>query len=125
MTGWFARPVLHVTSVETSVRFYVDRLGFTNPWRYEESGRSRIAQAERQGCALLLSDQWPDKVGRGLIFVSFNLAPEDQIAALDALRAELDANGVPVKEGSWGYRVLVVDDPDGNQLFFNYPNETA
>jgi hypothetical protein len=44
---------------------------------------------------------------------------------LDALRAELEAKGVPVKEGSWGYRLLVVDDPDGNQLFFNYPNETA
>jgi hypothetical protein len=26
---------------------------------------------------------------------------------------------------SWGYRLLVVDDPDGNQLFFNYPKETA
>ena len=24
-----------------------------------------------------------------------------------------------------GLRLLVVDDPDGNQLFFNYPNETA
>jgi hypothetical protein len=44
---------------------------------------------------------------------------------LDALRAELEAKGVPVKEGSWGYRLLVVDDPDGNQLFFNYPNEIA
>jgi len=33
--------------------------------------------------------------------------------------------GAPVKEGSWGYRLLVVDDPDGNQLFFNYPAETA
>ena len=47
------------------------------------------------------------------------------ISALDALRAELEAKGVPVKEGSWGYRLLVVDDPDGNQLFFNYPSETA
>jgi hypothetical protein len=50
---------------------------------------------------------------------------EKQEAALDALRAELEANGVSVKEGSWGYRLLVVDGPDGNQLFFNYPNETA
>src|SRR5438105_8600072 len=41
------------------------------------------------------------------------------------LRAELEAKGVPVREGSWGYRLLVVDDPDGNQLFFNYPAETA
>jgi hypothetical protein len=23
----------------------------------------------------------------------------------------------------WGYRLLVVEDLDGNQLFFNYPNE--
>jgi hypothetical protein len=44
---------------------------------------------------------------------------------LDALRAELEAKGVPVKEGSWGYRLLVVDDLDGNQLLFNYPSEAA
>ena len=132
MTDWFGRPVLHVTDVEASLRFYVERLGFTSPWRYEEDGRVRVAQAERQGCALILSDQWPEKVGKGLMFISVNAERETrrerleaQIAALDALRAEFEAKGVPVKEGSWGYRLLVVDDPDGNQLFFNYPNETA
>jgi catechol 2,3-dioxygenase-like lactoylglutathione lyase family enzyme len=128
MTDWFARPVLHVTDVEASLRFYVNRLGFTTPWRYEEDGRVRVAQAERQGCALILSDQWPEKVGKGLMFISINVEHETReaaIAALDALRAELEAKGVPVKEGSWGYRLLVVDDPDRNQLFFNYPNETA
>ena len=45
-------------------------------------------------------------------------------AALDSLRAEFEAKGVTVKDGSWGYRLLVVDDLDGNQLLFNYPNET-
>ncbi len=35
------------------------------------------------------------------------------------------SKGVPVKEGSWGYRLLVVIDLDGNQLLFNYPNQTA
>jgi catechol 2,3-dioxygenase-like lactoylglutathione lyase family enzyme len=128
MTDWFARAVLHVTDVEASLRFYVDRLGFTSPWRYEEGGRARVAQAERQGCALILSDQWPEKAGKGLMFISVNVEPstrEAGIAALDALRAELEAKSVPVKEGSWGYRLLVVDDPDGNQLFFPYPNETA
>jgi len=59
------------------------------------------------------------------MFISLNIEPEMQVAALDALRAELEAKDVPVKEGSWGYRLLVVDDPDGNQLFFNYPNQTA
>ena len=128
MTDWFARPVLHVTDVEASLRFYVSQLGFTSPWRYEEDGRVHVAQVDRQGCALILADTWPQKIGKGLIFISLNVEPatrEAEVAALDALRAELEAQRVPVKEGSWGYRLLVVDDPDGNQLFFNYPNQTA
>jgi catechol 2,3-dioxygenase-like lactoylglutathione lyase family enzyme len=137
MTEWFARPVLHVKDVEASLRFYINQLGFTSPWRYDEDGRAYVAQVDRQGCALILADTWPEKVGKGLMFISLNVEPdtsettsetatrEAAIAALDALRAELEAKGVPVKEGSWGYRLLVVDDPDGNQLFFNYPNETA
>jgi uncharacterized glyoxalase superfamily protein PhnB len=128
MTDWFARPVLHVTDVEASLLFYVSRLGFTSPWRYDDDGRACVAQVDRQGCALILADAWPEKVGKALMFISLNVEPatrEASTAALDALRAELEAKGVAVKEGSWGYRLLVVDDPDGNQLFFNYPNETA
>jgi len=125
---WFARPVLHVSDVEASLRFYMNQLGFTSPWRYDDDGRARVAQVDRQGCALILADTWPAKVGKGLMFISLNVEPETReaaIAALDGLRAELTAKGVPVKEGSWGYRLLVVDDPDGNQLFSNYPNEPA
>ncbi len=125
MADWFARPVLHVTDVEASLRFYVDRLGFTSPWRYEEDGRAHVAQVGRQGCALTLADTWPEKIGKGLMFISLNVEREKQVATLDALRAELEGKGVSVKEGSWGYRLLVVDDPDGNQLFFNYPAESA
>ncbi|HKW35875.1 MAG TPA: glyoxalase superfamily protein [Candidatus Acidoferrum sp.] len=125
MTDWFARPVLHVTDVEAALRFYVNRLGFTSPWRYEEDGRVDVAQVERQGCALILSNHWPEKVGKGLMFISLDVEREAQIVALDALCVELEAKGVAVKDGSWGYRLLVVDDPDGNQLFFNYPSETA
>ena len=102
-------------------------------------GQSDIAQVDRQGCSLILADTQffrgngsgafgPEKIGKGLMFISLNVEPatrEAAVAALDALRAELEAKGVPVKEGSWGYRLLVVDDPDGNQLFFNYPDETV
>ena len=126
MTEWFARPVLHVKDVEASLAFYIDRLGFTSPWRYDEDGRAHVAQVDRQGCALILADTWPEKIGKGLMFISLNVEPathEAAVAALDALRAELERRGVPVKEGSWGYRLLVVDDLDGNQLFFNYPAE--
>jgi len=128
MTDWFARPVLHVTDVEASLRFYIDRLGFRRAWHFEEDGNTFVAQVDRQGCALILCSQWPEKVGKGLMFISLNVEPvirEAAIAALDALRTELEAKGAPVKDGWWGYRLLVVNDPDGNQLFFNYPNETA
>jgi catechol 2,3-dioxygenase-like lactoylglutathione lyase family enzyme len=132
MTDWFARPVLHVADVDASLRFYVDRLGFTSPWRYDADGKTHVAQVDRQGCALILSSQWPEKIGKGLMFISLNVSLKDEpqtheaaVAALDALRAELEAKGAPVKDGSWGYRLLVVDDPDGNQLFFNYPAETT
>jgi catechol 2,3-dioxygenase-like lactoylglutathione lyase family enzyme len=127
MPDWFARPVLHVADVEASLRFYVNRLGFTSPWRYEEDGRVHVAQVDRQGCALILADTWPEKIGKGLMFISVNTEEQTReaaSAALDALRAELESKGAPVKEGSWGYRLLVVDDPDGNLLFFNYPAES-
>jgi uncharacterized glyoxalase superfamily protein PhnB len=126
MTDWFARPVLHVTDVAASLRFYVDQLGFANPWQHAEDGKLVVAQVDRQGCALILSSQWPEKVGKGLVFISLDVEPDSraaQVAALDALRVELEARGAPVKDGSWGYRLLVVDDPDGNQLYFNYPHE--
>jgi uncharacterized glyoxalase superfamily protein PhnB len=124
MTDWFARPVLNVTDVEASLRFYVDRLAFTSPWHYDEDGKVRVAQVEGWGCALILAETWPERVGKGLMFISLNLESDAQIAALDRLRAELEAKGVPVRDGFWGYRLLVVDDPDGNQLLFNYPAGT-
>ncbi|MGH9498541.1 MAG: VOC family protein [Terriglobales bacterium] len=123
-TDWFARPVLNVTDVEASLRFYIDQLGFTQAWRYDEDGKAYVAQVDRQGCALILANTWPEKVGKGLMFISLNVeppTPEGATAALDALRAEFESKGVPVKDGSWGYPLLVVDDPDGNQLLFNYP----
>jgi len=123
MTDWFARPILHVKDVEASLRFYVDQLGFTSPWRYDEDGKLHIAQVDRQGCALILADTWPKKAGKAVIFISLNVEPatsEATDAAVDALRAELESKDVRVKEGSWGYRLLVVKDPDGNRLLFNY-----
>jgi catechol 2,3-dioxygenase-like lactoylglutathione lyase family enzyme len=85
MTDWFARPVLHVTDVETSLRFYVNRLGFTSPWRYDEDGRAHVAQVDRQGCALILADTWPEKIGKGLMFISVNAEQQTREAGVAAL----------------------------------------
>ena len=111
---WFARPVLFVADIDRSVDFYVKQLGFTQAWRYEE-GTAYVAQVERQGCELILSSQWPDKVGKGLMFISLD------VGVLESLRAELEGRGVAVKDGQWGYRLMVIVDPDGNELYFPYP----
>jgi hypothetical protein len=42
--------------------------------------------------------------------------------ALDKLRAEFESKGVEVRDGRWGYRLLIVHDPDGNELTFSYPD---
>jgi uncharacterized glyoxalase superfamily protein PhnB len=126
MSDWFARPILHARDVEASLHFYLTKLGFTSPWRYTEQGKIHIAQVDRQGCALILADTWPQKIGQSSIFISLNVepaTPETLNAALERLRAEFAANQVDVKDGSWGYRLLVVNDPDGNQLLFNYAKE--
>jgi len=116
---WYSRPVLFVADIERSVDFYVKQLGFTQAWRFEDEGKAYVAQVDRKGCELIFSSQWPDKVGKGLMFISLD------VGVLDALRAELEGRGVEVKDGEWGYRLMVVSDPDGNQLFFPYPASSA
>ena len=116
---WYSRPVLFVADIERSVDFYVKQLGFTQAWRFEDEGKAYVAQVDRKGCELIFSSQWPDKVEKGLMFISLD------VGVLDALRAELEGRGVEVKDGEWGYRLMVVSDPDGNQLFFPYPASSA
>ena len=116
---WYTRAVLFVADIDRSVDFYVKQLGFTQPWRYEEEGKAFVAQVDRHGCELILSSQWPDKVGKGLMFISLDAD------VLDAVRAELEGRGVGVKDGQWGYRLMVIADPDGNELYFPYPKPPA
>jgi catechol 2,3-dioxygenase-like lactoylglutathione lyase family enzyme len=116
---WYTRPVLFVADIDSSVDFYVKQLGFTQVWRYEDEGKAWVAQVDRHGCELILSCQWPDKVGKGLMFISLDPG------VLDTLRAELEGRGVDVKDGQWGYRLMVIADPDGNELYFPYPASPA
>jgi catechol 2,3-dioxygenase-like lactoylglutathione lyase family enzyme len=111
---WYARPVLFVADIDRSVDFYVKQLGFRQHWRYEEAGRAWVAQVDREGCELILTSQWPEKAGKGLMFISLDAE------VLDAVRAELEGRGVDVKDGHWGYRLMVIADPDGNELWFPY-----
>src|SRR5262245_44356116 len=112
---WYSRPVLFVSDINTSVDFYVKQFGFKQNWRWEdEDGKPWIAQVARPGIELILTAQWPDKAGKGLMFISLN------VEVLNALRTELESRGVEVKDGRWGTALMVIMDPDGNTFWFNY-----
>jgi hypothetical protein len=78
MTDWFARPILHVKDV--GPRFYVDRLGLTNPWRHNEDGKADVAQVDRGGdsTGIRMNHQ---RNGRAARYVSRSLAGLSRIVA--------------------------------------------
>ena len=119
MGTWYSRPVLFVSDVERSTRFYVDQLGFSEAWRHAENGELLVSQVHRSGCELMLSSQWPENIGSGLIFVSID--PDDVLV----VRRSFERQGVPIKDGWWGYRLMIVEDPDGNLLYFPVPERPA
>ena len=117
MNVWYSRPVFFVESVERSIAFYTEKLGFAEASRYEEEGKILVAQVNREDCEILLNCQQPEKIGRSRIFISIDIGP------LQALRAEFEGRGAPIRDGWWGYDTMIIEDPDGNQLFFPYPNK--
>ncbi|RZJ01244.1 MAG: bleomycin resistance family protein [Brevundimonas sp.] len=128
MGKWYSRPVLFVTDVDAALEFY-GRLGFAEAWKFAEgdapslpapatrTGPSVVAQVARDECEIIFSKQWPDKVGTGMLFIE--LTDADWAALPDAFAA----GAVEFVRGWWGYRSLIVTDPDGNQLYFPDPGD--
>jgi catechol 2,3-dioxygenase-like lactoylglutathione lyase family enzyme len=112
---WYSRPVLFVSDIVKSVDFYVKQLGFKENWRFEgDEGEALVAQVARPGIELILTAESSDKRGKSLMFISL----DEQV--LNALRAELEERGVDVRDGHWGYRIMAIQDPDGNAFYFPY-----
>jgi catechol 2,3-dioxygenase-like lactoylglutathione lyase family enzyme len=117
MGQWYSRPVLFVADVERARDFYVGSLGFTEKWSFAEGGKLFVVQVNREDCEIILSSQWPEKNGKGMLFIS--LTTTDYAA----LPSELATKGVTGRQGWWGYRTLIVADPDGNELYFPDPDD--
>lgn len=116
---WYSRPVFFVESVERSIAFYTEKLGFTVGNSYAEEGKILVAQVNREDCEILLNCQQPEKTGSGRMFISLD------IEVLRSLRAEFENRGAPIMDGWWGYDTMIIKDPDGNELFFPYPKNIS
>lgn len=117
MADWYTRPIFFVADVERSLDFYVGSLGFTKKWSFAENGKVFVGQVNREGCEIILSDQWPERNGKGRLFISLTGA------GYAALPGGLANKGITAKQGWWGYRTLIVTDLDGNELCFPDPDD--
>jgi catechol 2,3-dioxygenase-like lactoylglutathione lyase family enzyme len=105
---WYARPVFFVTDIRRAIDFYVDKLGFVKKW-HEAEGKGTVCQVDRGGCEIILTEE-PARADRGRLFLE--LRPE----AIAEFRREVTERAIPAETMWWGYDVLRVTDPDGNEL---------
>ena len=111
---WYARPVLFVADVHRAIQFYVDQLGFEKAW-HEADGKGTVCQVNRSDCEIILC-QDATRRDKSRLFVELT------VAGLAELRRELVERSVPSTNSWWGYDVIQVADPDGNELLFPIPD---
>jgi len=114
---WYTRPVIFVDDVNRALRFYVDRLGFKKAW-HEGDGAGTVCQISRGECEIILCED-AARSGRARLFIE--LTSE----GLAELRRELAERYVPSTVSWWGSEVILVEDPDGNELLFPTSREHA
>ena len=91
--------------------FYVEKLGFSQSWKYEEKDQVIVTQVNKGDLEIILTTNL-DRLGQGRLFISL----EEQ--ELDQLKYRIEQHGIPVEDIFWGYPVIKIEDCDGNQLFF-------
>ena len=127
-----AVPFFGVTDMQSSLRFYVDGLGFQikhqwvpeNDEHYPSDGRIRWCRLELGEAAIMLQEFAPQGRPEGTLGmgVSVSFQCEDALA----LYREFQSRGVPasrrpaVGNGLW---VVPVTDPDGYRLDFSSPTD--
>ena len=112
---WYMRPVFFVSDVQHALDFYVGKLGFEKQW-HEADGKGKVCQVHRADCEIILTED-STRHDRGRLFVELTRE------GLDQLLRETIERSIPTQKSWWGYDVIRVADPDGNELLFPFSNE--
>ena len=102
--------MLFVADVNRALRFYIDMLGFEKRW-HEGDGAGKVCQVNRAECEIILCE---DATRRDKARLFVELTGD----GLSALRREIVERSVPSEKSWWGYDVIKIVDPDGNELLF-------
>lgn len=105
---WYLRSVFFVSDIQSSIRFYVDKLGFIKKW-HEADGKGTVCQVDRGGCEIILCQDTTRK-SQSRVFLELSRGGVDQ------LLEEVAERSIPTKKSWWGYDVLQIEDPDGNEI---------
>ena len=107
---WYLRPVLFVSDLQAALLFYIDTLGFEKRW-HSDDGKGTVCQVNRGGCEIILCEDAARR-DKSRLFVELNRD------GMDELRREISERSVPTQKAWWGYDVIRIADPDGNELLF-------
>jgi len=109
---WYTRPVFFVTDIHRAAAFYIDKLGFTKGWHIGD-GTGPVCQVNHGECEIILCVD-ASRQDRGRLFIELTRE------GITDLRHELAQRSTPSRNTKWGYDVIQVDDPDGNELLFPF-----
>ncbi len=115
MKNWYSRPVFFVSDAESSIEFFMGKLGFSLDWNHQEEGRAYVCQVSRSGFELILA-QDEVKAGNGRVFISLDSEQEE------ALRREIEEREIEASDSRWGMPIIQILDLDKNELFFSPPS---
>src|SRR5260370_40737644 len=112
--------VFTVGDVGTSLRFFVDRLGFREHFRMGDPPSYAIVERDAVSIHLMPARETPETLGRPSIYVF--------AADVGRLHPELQAMACPIElsptDFFYGIREMSVRDPDGNRITFGRETKT-
>ena len=122
-----AVPFFMVRDIATSLRFYIDGLGFTKTIEWVDDGKLRWCWLELGGAAIMLQEFWKSGHHTNVPTENLGIGVSICFTCKDALTLyrEFKARGVGVKRPFVGNRMWVTStvDPDGYRLDFESPTD--
>jgi lactoylglutathione lyase len=116
-------PFFMVTNMETSLRFYVDGLGFEMTKKWTPRGKIEWCWLQLGGAALMLQEYREGRAPEGKLGLGVSVCFQCKDAL--ALYHAFTSRGIQVRNpfvgnGMW---VAIVSDPDGYKLDFESPTD--
>jgi len=104
-------PIVYVTDVARSIRFYTESLGFELSYRWPKEGETVFAFLRLEPLGIGISQRGAEHAGRDF---ELCLYTDDAYGAAEQLRNAGADEVRPPQDETWGERRTYFRDPDGH-----------